>query len=902
LKFTRLFFLIIVSLLVNWIAASGQGNVGNQKPVADTLRRGALTPLNSPKDNDSLAILPINSAAGLIDTTKKSKSQLDFELKTSAEDSTTFSNDKETTYFHKNARVSYGDFQLDADYIEVNKKMHTIFARGSIDPKTKRYVGRPISKQGDESPITTDSIAYNYETKKAYVWNPFSEQEGNYLSGGRAKKINETETALKDQMFSTCDKPDHPHFGIVITWGIVEKKRIISGPAYLKIEGVPIPIGIPFGFFPKMNTRTSGVILPTFGEDQRLGFFLRNFGYYLGLSDYADLTTMGTYFSNGSFEVNSTLNYRNRYKYSGNLSLSYGAHNYGLQGDPAQKDFNITWSHSKNPNSRPGTTFSASVNAGTSTFYKNNAATANFNLQALTQNNFRSSIAYGKNWAGTPFNLTVSLSHSQDLTKKTVTMDLPTLNFSMATISPFDSKTRVTAQKWYQRITVGYTLAATNKLNNIPESELFTQKTLTKRMQNGIQHQIPVGMNLNLLKYFQFNTNLNYLERWYFQSVRKRYARADSLVTDTVPGFQRVGEYGLGAGVSTKVYGLLNFKKGSIQAIRHVMTPNIGFAYRPDYSSFDHSYNRSIVSSATIPYPVISQRYSIFEKGIFGYPTGGRQAGLNISVENNLEAKMRPKSTDTSTVDRKIQLLQGLTFSTFYNFAADSFKLSPISFSGHTTLFKGKLAINFGGVLNPYTVKVIDTINNGVLGRYPRPVNRFSWQDGRFPMLASFNVSTSLSLNSSAFKGKGQPVPIGSTLQSMDPEQAQRLSLMNGDPAAYIDFNIPWNVNLSYNFSYSNQVVSTQIANTLMINGDVSITKNWKIQYNTNLDIRALKVSSATSFAIYRNLHCWSLSVQWLPFGFYKSYNVTLRVNSTILQDLKLSKRSDYTANQFNNR
>ncbi|GAB2977987.1 putative LPS assembly protein LptD [Mucilaginibacter puniceus] len=882
------------------MTAAGQGNEGGNKPVADTLRRGVITPSNSSKGKDSLTILPINSVTGLVDTTKKSKSQLDAELKTNSSDSTNYSNDKETIYFYGNARVSYGDFELDADYIEVNKKTRIIFARGSIDPKTGRYVGRPISKQGEESPITTDSIAFNYETKKAYVWNPFSEQEGNYLSGGRAKKINDTETALKDQIFTTCDKPDHPHFGIVITWGIVEEKRIISGPAYLQIAGVPLPIAIPFGFFPKLNTRTSGVILPTFGEDQRLGFYLRNFGYYLGLSDYADLTTMGTYYSNGSFEVNSTLNYRDRYKYSGNLSLSYGAHNYGLQGDPAQKDFNITWSHSKNSNSHPGTTFSASVNAGTSTFYQNNAATSNFNLQALTQNNFRSSIAYGKNWAGTPFNLTVSLSHSQDLTKKTVTMDLPTLNFSMATISPFDSKTRVNAQKWYQRITVGYTLSATNKIAGVKESELFTEKTLTKRMQNGMLHQIPVGMNLNLLKYFQFNTSLNYREMWYFQTVRKRYARADSLVTDTVPGFQRVGEYSLGAGFSTKVYGMLNFKKGSIKAIRHVMTPNISFAYRPDYSSLDRSYNRAIVSSATIPYPVISQRYSIFEQGIFGYPAGGRQAGLNLTLENNLEAKVRAKGTDTT--DRKIQLLQGLTFSTFYNFAADSFKLSPISFSGHTSLFKGKLAINFGGSLNPYSVQVRDTIANGQLIRYARNVNRFSWQDGRFPMLVSFNLSTSISLNSSAFKGKGQPVPIGSTLQTMDPEQAQRLSLINGDPAAYIDFNIPWNVNLSYSFNYSNQVVSTQVTNTLMINGDVSITKNWKIQYNTNVDFRALKVSSATSFAIYRNLHCWSLSVQWLPFGFYKSYNVTLRVNANILQDLKLSKRSDYTANQFNNR
>ena len=902
------------------LTAFGKSNVNSYRFIAGTvMQRDTIKNAQSPKDKNSpvkKANTPVNTnstaasniklPSGAIDTTKKPidttktvKSELDGELISRSSDIIRYSDDLNTVYLIGKARINYVDIELDADYIEINKKTHIIKATGSIDPKTKRYVGRPISKQGNDEPITADSLKYNYETKLAKAWNSFSKQQENYMSGGQDKKINGDEIAIKDKIFTTCDKPNHPDFGIHITRGIVEKKRIISGPAYLEIEGIPIPIGIPFGFFPKMDTKTSGVILPTFGEDQRLGFFLRNFGYYLTFSDYVDLTTMGTYFTNGSYELNTTMAYKDRYKYNGNLSLSFGSHNFGLEGDKPTRDFSIMWSHNKNPNSHPGSTFSASVNASTSTFYQNNATTLGYNIQALTQNNLRSSISYGRNWAGTPFNLTVSLGHSQDITKKTVSLDLPNIAFNMSTISPFDSKNRVTQQKWYQRITVGYSLVGTNRISAVPESELFTAKTLTKRMQNGLQHTIPVGLNLNVLKYFQFNTSVNYVDKWYFQTTRQRYARADSLVIDTVPGFSRVGQYSASVGLSTKVYGTVNFKSGRLKAIRHVITPTIAFSYSPNYSSLDYSFNRSIVSNATVPYPVTSKRYSIYDYSIYGGPGGGRQAGLSILLDNNIEAKIRAKSTDTSNVDRKVKILEGLTFSTFYNFAADSFKLTPITFSGHTSLFKGKVGINFNGTLNPYSIQLRDTISNGQIERYARTINRYSWQDGKFPLLTSFTLSAGISLNSKTIQPRQKQQPIGGTLQNMTPEEQQRLSLLNSDPSAYIDFNIPWNVSLSYAFNYTNNIVNTSVSNGVMINGDVSLTKNWKIQYNTSIDLRLRQVSSATSFAIYRNLHCWDLAVQWLPFGFYKSYNVTLRVKSTILQDLKLSKRSDYTSNQY---
>ncbi|MDB4927179.1 putative LPS assembly protein LptD [Mucilaginibacter sp.] len=871
-----------------------------KRPVVDTIIKLDSTnkyPKLS-KGKKSKATSTAKKVVGA-DTTKKNQT-LDSEIKEIAADSAT--NDVETGISQRfgKARVTYGDFELDADYIRIDRKQHIIFASGRIDPKTKRYVGRPISKQGSDKPITSDSLQFNYETKKGLIHNVLTEQDGNYISHGQAKKISETEVAYHNIIFSACDKPD-PDYGIVITRGIGEKNRIISGPAYLEIEGVPIPIGIPFGFFPKPDTRSSGLILPTPGEDATLGFFLRDFGYYMGLSDYADLTNLGTYYSNGSYEVSSTLDYMSRYKYSGNLALSYGSHNYGLAGDPPARDFHIAWTHSQNPNASPGSTFSASVNAGTSSFYQNNPASIGYNLQQLTQNALRSSISYSKSWTGwggAPLNLTVGLSHSQDLTLKTVSLELPSLNFSMGTINPFDKRDRVGEQKWYQKITIGYTMTATNRVTAVPESQLFTSETLTKRLQNGIQHSIPLGFNLTVLKYFQFGINVNYTERWYLQTIRERYARADSLVTDTIPGFQRAGNYSMGVSLSTKVYGTINFKNSKIRAIRHTMTPSIGFGYSPDYSGFNHTYNRSIVSNASIPYPVVYTNYSIFDHSVYGGPSGRRQAGINISLDNSLEAKVRPKSTDTSQTDRKIQLLQSLSFSTTYNIAADSFKLSPISFSGHTSVLHDRVNLSFGGTLNPYETRVMDSVSSGQIQHYKRDVNRYTLQDGKLPTILGFNFSASASLNPATFH-PSPTAPAGSTYQTATPDQLQKMALYNPDPGAYIDFNIPWNLSLNYSFSYSNAYISTSNTNTLMISGDLSLTKKWKIQYNTNYDLKALKLSSATSFAIYRDLHCWDLSIQWLPFGYYKSYSVTLRVKSTILQALKLSKKSDYTSNSY---
>lgn len=906
MKFISLFFLPAIFLIAPVKAKSltcYSYGYNFQTKSDTTLKSDTTKTAKLTKGKKSNAKSATKSTTAANDTTKKNKGGLQSEVKSHAEDSTIVDQVHELTYLYGRARVTYEDFELDADYIRVDKKNHLLFAKGSIDPVTKRYVGRPISKQGKDKPIESDSLLFNYQTKKGKIFNPASDQNGNYLSGGEARKLNENEVAYHNVIFSTCDLPyPDTHFGIVITRGIAEKNHIISGPAYLEIEGIPLPLAIPFGFFPKPDTRASGVIIGTFGEDQKLGFYLRGFGYYIGVNDYMDIVNTGTIYSKGSYELNSTMSYLKRYKYGGTLSLSYGSHNYGLEGDPPTKDFNITWSHSQDANAHPGSTFSASVNAGTSTFYQNNPATTNYNLQALTQNSLRSTINYSKTWEGTPFNMSVGLSHSQDLTNRTISLQLPTLSFSMSSLSPFDSKERVGEQKWYQRITMSYSLQASNSINSLPESQLFQRNTLLKNLQTSIVHNVPVSLSLNVLHYFQFSSSVNYSEHWYLQTIRKNFARGsinglDSLVTDTLNGFRRAYNYSLSTGISTKLYSTVNFKKGNLIAIRHVMTPSISFNYTPDFSAPGYGFYKTVVSNATVPYPYTSLMYSIFQDG---FPGAGKQAGIGFSLDNTIEAKFKPKATDTSGKPRKVPILQGLTFSTFYNFAQDSLRLSPISFSAHSAIFNQKVNLSFFGSLNPYVVQVLDSISNGQILHYTREINRYTFQNGKFPELTSFSFSMSGALNQATFHPH-PPVQPGSTLQSINPAQAQRLAMINSDPSAYIDFNIPWNVSFNYSFSYNNNFTSTNINNTIMLNGDVTITKGWKVQYNTNYDIRAKKLA-ITSFGIYRDLHCWDLNFQWVPFGVYKSYNVTLRVRSPILQDLKLSKKSDYTNNQnFNN-
>ena len=830
----------------------------------------------------------------------------DGKIEYSAVDSTKYSKDRSIIYLYGKARVIYQSFELDADFITYNSKTNTIFASGRKDAKGK-YLGKPIFKMEKQGSSVADSLFYNTKSGKGTVFNTFTEQEGGFFSGGQSKRQPDNEIHVKGVTYSTCNLP-HPHFGIYITKGIVTDKQIITGPVYLKIEDIPLPLGLPFAFFPKPNKRNSGIIMPSIGDDYTRGFFFRDGGYYLNLNDYWDAKILGTIYTRGSYGLSVTSNYVKRYKYNGSLKVDYANNRYGLEGTPEynpRKDYSIQWVHSQNANAHPGTNFSASVNIKTSGYNVNTAAGNSYNFNQITENALSSSISYGKTLADGKVTFSAAARHNQNTRSKTVDITLPDIALGVQTFSPFDSKNRLGEQKWYQKITVGYSMVASNSIST-SDSILFTRKALD-RLKNGFSHTIPVSVNFTALKYFNFNAGGTYLEKWQFQSVRQTAIRGIvqngivqpyKTVIDTIQGFNRSGEYSINMGLSTKVYNTLQFKKmGNLKALRLVMTPTANFSYRPDFSDPSRgNYKELLYQDGGNVYDDVykrNKRYSIHDGTLFGGPGEGRNASISFGLDNTLEAKVFSRKDTTGTGMKKIPIIQGLAFNGSYNFLAPSFKLSDLSFSGRSQ-FTDKFGITYDGSFTPYATRDTSTlINNQRVFVDRLLVDRYV-----IPRLTRFSLSFGYSLNADAFKKRNENLDKTTKKvqqNGMTPEQAAQLAEVSSDPNAFVDFKIPWNFTFSYRFDYSKQRNGLNPTMTSVINGngDFNLTPKWKVQFTSGYDI-SNKTLAPTSFAIYRDLHCWDMSINWIPLGTYRSYNLTIRVKASILQDLKLSKQQAY--------
>ncbi|HLS95143.1 MAG TPA: putative LPS assembly protein LptD [Sphingobacterium sp.] len=795
---------------------------------------------------------------------------------------------KNILHLYKGAKVKYQEFELAADYIRLDRNTNELFASGVVDHNGK-YVGRPVVIFPGDTPKTVDSLLYDYKTREGNTYGIMTEQDGAYIQAKIVRKNLYDELSLKTGMYSTCNLPyPHTHFGIQFTKGLMAGKHIIVGPAYLVVENIPIKfLAIPFGFFPRQNKRASGFLFPSFGEDATRGFSMRDIGWYLAFNDYWDSEIRGSLYSKGSWEANVRTNYLVNYKYSGGFNIRYAATKVGVEGTPSfgtNKDFNVTWNHTQRQEANPGTSFSASVNFGTASYFQNTGFNQANSIEDITRNNMSSSISYGKVFADGKVNFTSSLSHRQDMASGRVDLELPSFSLNVSTFNPFDSKDRVGDQKWYQRITVGYSLQGRNTIS-AGDSVLFSKESL-KNFTNGFQHNIPIALTLNAFKYFQFNTSVNYTERWYLQSTRKRLInRVDGFeqVVDTVQGFRRAYDYSVSSGLSTKVYGMYP-KMGKIEAIRHVITPSVNLNYRPDFSDPRYGFYREFVNENGA-----LERYSIFERGIYGSPSAGKSMGIGFSIDNNVEAKIRTANDTTGNGIKKVKILQGLTFSGNYNFMADSLKLSTISFSGRTSLFGEKINLNFNGSFDPYVVN-----EEGIR------VNRFALQDGKLARLTNFGLSFDYSLNPQANKSRNNNIDsLRNQMPNMTQEQAEALARISTDPNAFVDFNIPWNLNGSFSMNYSQMWEREQrrmrsvVTATVNLNGDFNVTPKWKVQFNTGYDFRQ-QALSLTRFSIYRDLHCWDMSIGWTPFGQYKSYNITIRAKASVLQDLKLTKRESH--------
>lgn len=797
---------------------------------------------------------------------------------------------KNILHLYNGAKVKYQDFELAADYIRLDRNTNMLFASGVLD-HNERYVGRPVVIFPGESPKTVDSLEYDYKSMEGKTYGIITEEDGAYIQARVVRKNLYDELSLQRGMYSTCNLPyPHTHFGIQFTKGLLAGNHIVVGPAHLVVENIPIKfVAIPFGFFPKNNTRSSGFLFPSFGEDATRGFAVRDMGWYLAFSEYWDSELRGSIYSKGAWEASVRTNYLVNYKYSGGFNVRYSAIPSGVEGTEnynVSKDFNVTWNHTQRQEANPGTSFSASVNFATRSYFQNTGFNQQNTMEDVTRNNMSSSVAYGKVFADGKVNFTANMSHRQDMATGQVDLELPSFSLNVSTFNPFDSKDRVGDQKWYQRITVGYSLQGRNSISTF-DTLLFKKEALND-FTNGFQHNIPISLSLNAFKHFQFNTSINYTERWYLQSIRKRLANEVSgytPTTDTVGGFERAYDYSMSAGLSTKIYGMYP-KMGKVEAIRHVVTPSVNINYRPDFSDERYGYYQDFVNENGM-----HERYSIFQNGIFGSPGAGKSMGIGFSIDNNIEAKVRNNNDTTGNeAFRKVKIIQGLTFSGNYNFMADSLKLSTISFSGRTSLFKEKINLNFNGTFDPYTI-------NPETGQR---IDRFTLKEGKLARLTNFGLSFDYSLNPDANKSRNDNLDsLRNQMPNLTAEQADALARISTNPNAFVDFNIPWNLNGAFSMNYSQRWETSQrrmvnqVTATVNVNGDVNVTPKWKIQFNSGYDFRQ-KAMSLTRFSIYRDLHCWDMSVGWTPFGQYKSYNITIRAKASILQDLKLTKRESH--------
>lgn len=857
--------------------------VFSQNPVNDTIKAGY----------DSLKIatedtLIYNAEGDSIKVSVKKKSdKVDAPVDYSSADSMVFNLSEKKVYLYNNAQINYKEIELKAGYIEIDFDEDEAFATGVTD-SSGQETGKPQFKDGGDE-FTAQTLRYNFKTKKGIITGVVTEQSGGFLHSERTKRLADGNICLKNGLYTTCDL-EHPHFYVTLTKAkVIPDDKIVSGPAYLVIEDIPFPLGIPFGFFPNKKGNKSGILIPEYGEEENRGFFLKNGGYYFAISDYLDATLRGEIYSKGSWGANLVSNYKKRYKYNGNVYLSYVKLIVSEKELPNYLNTNtywFKWNHSQDRKAHPNHTFSANVNVGSSSYNKYNTYSVENRLRSDVQSN----VSFSQNWPNSPFNLSTNLRHSQNLIDSTINLSIPEIFFSVSRQQPFKSKKSHGRQNLFSNIGFSYNTNITNSIQT-KEDKLFTDATLHD-MRNGMKHSIPVSSSMKVLKVLMFNPSLNYTERWYVKTIRKTWipefeTPEDTipahLDTDTITGFRRAGDYLLSIPFSTKFFGFYQSRSpnAKIIALRHVATPSVSYSYRPDYSKEHFGYYRTVQKDTLGN----TETYTIFNNGVFGYPAAGKSGNINFALGNNLEMKVR-SDKDTVSGTKKIVLLESLNFSSSYNMALDSMKWSNVNISGRTTLFK-VLNVTFNGTFDPYAYD-----STG------RKLNMPEWKyTGSMGRLRSASISTSLSLNSDGLKTKNEPAA----------EKSKEAAIAAGLPPNYldyyVDFKIPWNFSLNYNLYYSlNQYdttkykFSSQVTKVLGFSGDLNITGNWKFSFSTGYDLKEEKFTY-TSINIYRDLHCWEMRLSWVPFGIYKSYNFQINVKSSVLQDLKLNRRRNWTEN-----
>lgn len=822
---------------------------------------------------------------------RKSSAGIDSEVVYTAEDSVVFGMDNKKVFLYKNAVVTYEDMELQADYIEFDMTTNEVFAKGMPD-STGKIVGRPIFKDADQE-MNAHQLRYNFKSQRGYIEAVITEQEGGYLHAEKTKKDEMGNIHLKNGKYTTCEA-EHPHFYVALTKAkSIPGDKIVSGPAYLVLEDVPLPIGIPFGFFPNTKTNTSGILIPQYGEEVNRGFYLRNGGYYLAINEYMDLTVTGDIYTNGTWGLRAGTKYRKRYRFNGSFNARIYQNISGERGlDDFSKstDYSVLWSHSQDAKANPYQTFRASVNLSSRRFDRNHSRIL---TNALT-NTKQSSISYQKRWPTSPFNFSVSANHSQNSNTGAVNLNLPRMSFTMRSIYPFRSKNSTGKGGFWEDIQLSYTSNLDNRINTT-DSLLFTNRVWDD-MRNGFEHRVPLTWNLKpkRINSFTLSPNLTYRGVAYTRSIRKYRAPnvagdADSTYVEESKGLYYAHSYypSISASLAPKIYGLFQFKPGSkVQVIRHVISPSIGFSFIPDVSNFVPDYYRELKDENG----EVIETYSIFQNGIYGTPAlTSSSATMSFRLNNNLEAKVKPKS-DTTEELTKVKIIDNFNFSTNANLK-DSIIFSPVSFNASTSILKRKLSIRLNGAFDPYAIN-----DNG------RRINMAEYKkSGNIARLTSASLSMGLNLRGGSGKTDQEEEEETDPIQNVP--QGVRAPTSEYDTfdedyyyGEYVDFNIPWSLRVDYSMRYSKPRDVSSIIQTIRLSGDFSLTPKWKIGFNTGYDFKSSKVTTS-NLSIYRDLHCWEMRLTAVPFGRFKSFNFQINAKSAILQDLKYNKRIPWQDN-----
>lgn len=857
----------------------------------------------------------------------------------SAEDSLVMTGDN-MMYFFGPSEVKYQTMSIEANYLKIVSDSSEVYAQYVLDS-----LGQPTAKpkfaDGDQK-FESTTMKYNFKTGQGFITDVTTQQGEGYLTATQTKRLKDNTMYLKDGRYTTCDQHEHPHFYINLTRAKAKPEdKIVTGPVYLVMADVPLYfIGLPFAFFPFNEKQTSGIIMPSYGIDQTRGLYLTHGGLYLNLNDYWDLTLTGDVYTNGSWALNASSNYRKRYKYNGSVQAGYISTVQGDKDIPStysrSQDISLRWTHSQDPKADPLRNFSASVNFSTSS-YNHNATQAVYDHQRRAENTKGSSISYRRSFASIPLSLTGAFNIDQRSRDSTISVTLPNLSLSLSTIYPFKRKNRVGKERWYEKISLSYNGSLRNSITT--KENLILKSNLIKDWRNGMQHSIPISASFDLFNYIKISPSINYTAYWYTSRVEKQWDEAQQRIVDadTTYGFYHLNNFSASLSMSTTLYGFYQpWRKlfgDRVQMIRHRLTPSISLSYAPDFGDPFWGYYREVDYVDTLG-QAHNFVYTPYERGIFGYPGRGKTGAINFSFDNNVEMKWRLPSDSTSDEEqfKKISLIDqfGLRFS--YNMAADSFRWSNLSTNlaiRLTKTFVLRLSAAFDpyewdyytdpqGNVRPYRVDKLRLLNGHGIGAFlgtgtsfnytftPQTFEKIgNWIGGIFnkkkkPSATDDEAAKSPADDPTAMGDRPGVDRMGFDGSSGGSPRSSYNQTDSWDDDGYLKFDVPWSFSFNYsiNVAQDRQKFNThrrefeyKFTQNLSFRGQLQPTPNWNFSFDANYNFDLKKLTGMT-INITRDLHCWSLTASVIPLGAYKSYNVVIGVNASLLRDLKWEQHS----------